>query len=115
MKPKISSIRFSGRASKQFMCYASLMFDGNFVVRGIRVLKNKDKKILIVMPSRESSKSSYGYEDIAHPVNNEYRKWLELMIMKAYLRMCDKGGNASEGYEVKFREKRQFNNRKRVN
>lgn len=112
MRPNVSSVRFTGKTNKTFICYASVMFDGNFIVKYIKILKHKDKGIIIAMPSKQSITDEYGYEDIAHPVNVKYRKFIELLIMKAYLRMKNLGKEVGDGYEVKFREK---TNRKAVN
>ncbi|CAP18414.1 regulatory protein, SpoVG family [Candidatus Phytoplasma mali] len=60
---------------------ASVIFDDVFLVRDIRIIEN-EKGMFISMPSKKTAKGII--KNIAHPLNAETRKMMEIEIYKAY-------------------------------
>lgn len=60
---------------------ASLTFDGQFVVKGIRVLHVHDR-YLVCMPSRPRKDGRH--QDVAHPINAVMRERINRCVMETY-------------------------------
>jgi len=74
--------RGSGVAEDQKLkAYVSITFDGSFVVRGLKVIDGKNG-LFVVMPSRKLSDGTF--KDIAHPLNNEMRKNIEVKVLEKF-------------------------------
>jgi stage V sporulation protein G len=74
--------RGSGEAEDQKLkAYVSITFDGSFVVRGLKVIDGKNG-LFVVMPSRKLSDGTF--KDIAHPLNNEMRKNIEVKVLEKF-------------------------------
>ena len=54
---------------------ASILLDDSFAVHDIRIIEG-DNGLFIAMPSRKTATG--GYRDIAHPINPDARKQLEV-------------------------------------
>ena len=54
--------------------YATMVFDGCFIVRDMKIIKS-DKGLFVSMPSRRKKDGSF--KDIVHPLNSETRKLVE--------------------------------------
>ena len=65
----------------------TVVFEGCFVVRNIKVIEGRDKKLFVAMPSRRMPDGRYG--DIAHPITREFRHQMESVILGAYLEECE--------------------------
>lgn len=61
--------------------YASVTLDDCFSVRHIRLVQT-EKGLLVSMPSRKLPDGSH--KDVAHPINQEFRKKLETAILAEY-------------------------------
>jgi stage V sporulation protein G len=66
---------------QKLKAYASITFDSSFVVRGLKVIDGKNG-LFVVMPSRKLSDGTF--KDIAHPLNNEMRKTIEVMVLDKF-------------------------------
>lgn len=66
---------------QKLKAYASITFDGSFVVRGLKVIDGKNG-LFVVMPSRKLSDGTF--KDIAHPLNNEMRKNIEGKVLEKF-------------------------------
>jgi len=74
--------RGAGESDDQKLkAYASITFDGAFVVRGLKVIDGKNG-LFVVMPSRKLSDGTF--KDIAHPLNNEMRKTIEQKVLDKF-------------------------------
>lgn len=78
---KITEVRISLREEERLKAYVTLTFDDCFVVRHIRVVKT-EKGLLVSMPSRKLPDGTH--KDIAHPINQEFRKKLEDKVLEEY-------------------------------
>ena len=78
---KITEIRVSLRDDNKLKAFASITLDDCFVVRGLKIIEGA-KGVFVAMPSRKRPDGTY--QDVAHPINNETRDWMEELIVKAY-------------------------------
>ena len=60
---------------------ASVTFDDALAVHDIKVIYARDR-YFIVMPSRKNADGSY--RDIVHPINADFRGYLEDAVIEAY-------------------------------
>jgi stage V sporulation protein G len=73
--------RVSGESKLRAM--ASIVFDGAFVVRDIRILES-DKGLFVAMPSRKGASGEY--YDIAYPITAEAREAIVNRVLQEYQR-----------------------------
>lgn len=78
---KITEIRVSLRDDNKLKAFASITLDDCFVIRGLKIIEGA-KGVFVAMPSRKRPDGTY--QDVAHPINNETRDWMEGLIVKAY-------------------------------
>jgi len=78
---KITEIRISLRDDNKLKAFASLTLDNCFVIRGLKIIEGA-KGVFVAMPSRKRPDGTY--QDVAHPINNETRDWMEGLVIKAY-------------------------------
>lgn len=64
--------------------YATMVFDGCFIVRDMKIIKS-DKGLFVSMPSRRKKDGSF--KDIVHPLNSETRKKVEQSVILEYKRV----------------------------
>lgn len=75
---KLRKAETAGRAR----AIASVTFDDEFVVHDIKVLESNDGNFFIAMPSKRMSDGNF--KDIAHPINAEFRKYIQDNVVEAY-------------------------------
>jgi stage V sporulation protein G len=63
--------------------FVSIVFDASFVVTDIKVI-NGPKGLFVSMPSKKRKDGSF--KDIAHPLNNQMRQYLETKVLDVYER-----------------------------
>lgn len=78
---EITEVRVSLRNEERLKAYVTVTFDDCFVVRHIRVVKT-EKGLLVSMPSRKLPDGTH--KDIAHPINQDFRKKLEDKVLAVY-------------------------------
>lgn len=61
--------------------FASITFDGCFVVHNLRVVSG-EKGIFVAMPSRQLPNNKF--VDVAHPVTNEMRETIQQAVLKQF-------------------------------
>lgn len=84
---EITEIRISLRDDNKLKAFASITLDNCFVIRGLKVIEGA-KGMFVAMPSRKRPDGTY--QDIAHPINNETRNWMEEKIIGAYMKEKEK-------------------------
>lgn len=65
----------------------SVTFDNVFAVHDIKIIDG-EKGLFMAMPSRKSSDGEY--RDIAHPINTEFRTYMQETILAAYNKEVNK-------------------------
>ena len=78
---EITEIRISLREDNKLKAFASITLDNCFVIRGLKIIEGA-KGVFVAMPSRKRPDGTY--QDVAHPINNSTRDWMEEQIIKAY-------------------------------
>lgn len=66
---------------ERLKAFASVTFDDSFVVRNMKVVEGT-KGVFLCMPSRKLPDGTH--KDMVHPINQEFRKYLEENVLKAY-------------------------------
>lgn len=84
---EITEIRISLRDDNKLKAFASITLDNRFVIRGLKIIEGA-KGLFVAMPSRKRPDGTY--QDIAHPINNETRDWMEAQIVAKYEEERDK-------------------------
>ena len=77
----ITEVRISMRDDAKLKAFASITLDDCFVIRGLKIIKGQTG-IFVAMPSRKRKDGDY--QDIAHPINNSTRKWMEDIVLSKY-------------------------------
>lgn len=61
----------------------SVTLDGEFAVHDIKIINAQDR-YFTVMPGKKKADGTF--RDIAHPINSEFRNYLESAILEEYTR-----------------------------
>ncbi len=77
----ITEIRIHLMGEERLKAFASVTFDDSFVVRNMKIVEGA-KGVFLCMPSRKLPDGSH--KDMVHPINQDFRKYLEDNILKAY-------------------------------
>lgn len=81
----------------------SFSLDGQFAVRGVRVMEDGKGRNFVAFPARE--KSNGEYEDVAFPLNKElYHEITEAVIAEYKKVLAEKQGKAESEAEAKNKE-----------
>lgn len=92
---EITEINLSLRNEEKLKAFVNVTFDDQFVVRGMKVIKGSSG-YFISMPSRKMPDGTY--RDIAHPIKNEFREYVEEQILAEYRHALEQEGeDFSEG------------------
>lgn len=95
---EITEINISLRNEEKLKAFVNVTFDDVFVVRGMKVIKGSSG-YFISMPSRKMPDGTY--RDIAHPIRNDFRNYIEKEILKEYRSSLDQeGGELSENLKA---------------
>jgi len=78
---EITEVRISLRDDAKLKAFASITLDDCFVIRGLKIIKGQTGTF-VAMPSRKRKDGDY--QDIAHPINNSTRQWMEDIVLKEY-------------------------------
>ena len=62
--------------------YASIVINGSVKINGIKIISNRDGKILVVLPEDSEKKIQY-----VVPMNNYFRQYLDTTLVDRYLKM----------------------------
>ena len=78
---EITEITVTLRNEEKLKAFVNVTFDDQFVVRGMKVIKGSNG-FFVSMPSRKMPDGSF--RDIAHPINNDFRQFIESVILEEY-------------------------------
>lgn len=90
---EITEVRVFPVQEEKLKAFVSIVLDRCFMVNDIKVIQGKDS-LFISMPSRK--KRNGEFKDVAHPLNNETRRWVEDRILAEYRAVLDGSGVAAE-------------------
>ena len=89
---EITEIRVHLRNEDKLKAFATVTFDRCFVVRNMKIISST-KGLILCMPSRKLPDGTYN--DIAHPINMDFRKVLEDKVIACYEDEVRKGAKPS--------------------
>lgn len=78
---EITEVRINLRDEDKLKGFASITFDNCFVVRGLKIIDGSNG-YFISMPNKKLANG--GYQDVAHPINNDMRKKIEKKVLDAF-------------------------------
>ncbi|MBE8539007.1 septation protein SpoVG family protein [Geoglobus acetivorans] len=79
---EITEVRiYKSKGEGAVKAYASVSLDGEFVVKGLKVIEGENG-LWVSMPSRKGKDGSY--QDIFHPTSKEARDKIVNAVMEAY-------------------------------
>lgn len=79
----ITEIKFKGKPNNEFLSYVSVVFDNKLVINCMKIVKRKNGEgIMLCMPSRKLTDGTYF--DVAHPINQEFRKHIEQRVLEKW-------------------------------
>lgn len=78
---EISEIRVALRQEDKLKAFVTVTFDKCFAVRNMKIVEG-ETGVMLCMPSRKLPDGTF--KDVAHPINAEFRSYLEKRIFLAY-------------------------------
>lgn len=78
---QITEIKIHLTNEERLKAFVSVTFDHCFAVRNMKIVKGK-MGLILCMPSRKTADDEY--KDLAHPITQEFRNYLETNILQAY-------------------------------
>lgn len=80
---QVTEVRVFPVNEDKLKAYATITFDGCFVVRDLKVIHG-NSGLFVAMPSKKRKDGSF--KDTAHPLNNETREMIEAKVLSEYER-----------------------------
>jgi len=78
---EITDVKVIPVDDEKLKAFVSIVFDGDFVVTDIKIIHGP-KGLFVSMPSKKRKDGTF--KDIAHPLNNKMRQYLEEKILAVY-------------------------------
>jgi stage V sporulation protein G len=78
---EITDVKVIPVDDEKLKAFVSIVFDQCFVVTDIKII-NGPKGLFVSMPSKKRKDGTF--KDIAHPLNNQMRQYLEDKILSVY-------------------------------
>lgn len=92
---EVTEIRIFLADEDRLKAYVTVTFDNCFVVRDLKVIYGNNG-LFVAMPSKKKKDGTY--KDIAHPINADFRNYLESLILEKY---NDEAKQITAGFPVK--------------
>lgn len=80
---EITEVKIFLVGEEKLKAFVSIVLDDCFMINDIKVIEGRDG-LFISMPSRR--KKNGEFKDVAHPLNNQTRAWLEDRVLGEYAR-----------------------------
>ena len=78
---EITDVKVIPVDDEKLKAFVSIVFDQSFVVTDIKII-NGPKGLFVSMPSNKRKDGTF--KDIAHPLNNQMRQYLEDKVLTVY-------------------------------
>ena len=93
---EITDVKVIPVDDEKLKAFVSIVFDGDFVVTDIKIIHGP-KGLFVSMPSKKRKDGTF--KDIAHPLNNKMRQYLEEKVLSVYRQQvgAEKAGGTSAG------------------
>jgi stage V sporulation protein G len=86
---EITEIRVTLRNEEKLKAFVTVTFDRCFAVRNMKIVQGENGPMLC-MPSRKLPDGTF--KDVAHPINADFRTYLEKNIFAAYQEEVSRAG-----------------------
>jgi stage V sporulation protein G len=83
---EITEVKVFPINEEKLKAFVSIVFDQCFMVNDIKIIQGRDG-LFISMPSRK--KKNGEFKDVAHPLNNETRRMIEVKVLAEYERVLE--------------------------
>ena len=103
---EITDVKVIPVDDEKLKAFVSIVFDQSFVVTDIKII-NGPKGLFVSMPSKKRKDGTF--KDIAHPLNNQMRQYLEEKILAVYRQQVASAPGAAQGSSPVGREKEREN------
>lgn len=97
---QITEVKVFPVSEDKLKAFVSIVLDSCFMINDIKVIRGKDG-LFISMPSRR--KKNGEFKDVAHPLNNETRRLIELQVLDEYERVLGERGEAPDAERRRLR------------
>ena len=97
---EITDVKVIPVDDEKLKAFVSIVFDQSFVVTDIKII-NGPKGLFVSMPSKKRKDGTF--KDIAHPLNNQMRQYLEDKVLTVYRQQvasAPAGGGTGGGREA---------------
>ena len=91
---EITDVKVIPVDDEKLKAFVSIVFDQCFVVTDIKII-NGPKGLFVSMPSKKRKDGTF--KDIAHPLNNQMRQYLEEKVLSVYRQQVGAGGDKTGG------------------
>jgi len=91
---EITDVKVIPVDDEKLKAFVSIVFDQCFVVTDIKIIHGP-KGLFVSMPSKKRKDGTF--KDIAHPLNNQMRQYLEDKVLGVYRQQVGSGGGAAGG------------------
>ena len=89
---EITDVKVIPVDDEKLKAFVSIVFDQCFVVTDIKII-NGPKGLFVSMPSKKRKDGTF--KDIAHPLNNQMRQYLEEKVLSVYRQQVGAGAAGS--------------------
>jgi len=94
---EITDVKVIPVDDEKLKAFVSIVFDHCFVVTDIKVIHGP-KGLFVSMPSKKRKDGTF--KDIAHPLNNQMRQYLEEKVLGVYRQQVAPGAPAAAAVEM---------------
>jgi stage V sporulation protein G len=91
---EITDVKVIPVDDEKLKAFVSIVFDQCFVVTDIKIIHGP-KGLFVSMPSKKRKDGTF--KDIAHPLNNQMRQYLEDKVLSVYRQQVASGAGAGAG------------------
>ena len=88
---EITDVKVIPVDDEKLKAFVSIVFDQCFVVTDIKIIHGP-KGLFVSMPSKKRKDGTF--KDIAHPLNNQMRQYLEEKVLTVYRQQVGSSGSA---------------------
>jgi stage V sporulation protein G len=91
---EITDVKVIPVDDEKLKAFVSIVFDQCFVVTDIKIIHGP-KGLFVSMPSKKRKDGTF--KDIAHPLNNQMRQYLEEKVLAVYRQQVGAGAGGERG------------------
>jgi stage V sporulation protein G len=91
---EITDVKVIPVDDEKLKAFVSIVFDQCFVVTDIKIIHGP-KGLFVSMPSKKRKDGTF--KDIAHPLNNQMRQYLEEKVLSVYRQQVGQAGGGPQG------------------